>query len=95
MHIITKKRIIEAVDQHKDCETALLGWHKVMKDAEFKSFSELKAQFNSVDKVGDVFVFNSGGNKLRLIAAIHFNTKKVFIRTILTHKEYDNDKWKV
>ena len=95
MHIITKKRIIQAADQHKSCNTALLGWYKVMKDAELRDFAELKALFNSVDKVGNVFVFNIGGNKLRLVAAIHFNTQKVFIRAILTHKEYDKDKWKV
>ncbi|MGL4620351.1 MAG: type II toxin-antitoxin system HigB family toxin [Chroococcidiopsis sp.] len=34
-------------------------------------------------------VFNIGGNKYRLIAAIHFNRHKVYIRHILTHAEYD------
>ena len=30
----------------------------------------------------------------RIIAAIHFNRKKVYIREILTHKEYDRNKWR-
>ncbi|NJK58885.1 MAG: type II toxin-antitoxin system HigB family toxin [Pleurocapsa sp. SU_5_0] len=30
-----------------------------------------------------------------LIAAIHFNRHKVYIRHILTHAEYDKDNWKV
>ncbi|WP_407080056.1 type II toxin-antitoxin system HigB family toxin [Candidatus Venteria ishoeyi] len=28
------------------------------------------------------------------IAAIHYNSKKVFVRHILTHSEYDRGKWK-
>jgi mRNA interferase HigB len=39
-------------------------------------------------------VFNIGGNKYRLIAVIHFNRKKVFIRHILTHQQYDRNNWK-
>ncbi|WP_370566955.1 type II toxin-antitoxin system HigB family toxin [Dolichospermum sp. LEGE 00246] len=34
-------------------------------------------------------VFNIGGNKVRLIAAIHYNRKKIYIRAVLTHPEYD------
>jgi len=39
-------------------------------------------------------VFNIGGNKARLIAAIHYNTQKLYIRAVLTHTEYDKNKWK-
>ncbi|MDA8351108.1 MAG: type II toxin-antitoxin system HigB family toxin, partial [Pseudomonadota bacterium] len=39
-------------------------------------------------------VFNIGGNKCRLIAVIHCNRRKVYIRQVLTHAEYDRDKWK-
>ncbi|MEE8430448.1 MAG: type II toxin-antitoxin system HigB family toxin [Candidatus Desulfatibia sp.] len=35
-----------------------------------------------------------GGNKARLIAAIHYNTNRVYIRHILTHKEYDRGTWR-
>lgn len=35
-----------------------------------------------------------GGNKYRLIAAVHYNRRKVYIRHVLTHAEYDRDKWK-
>jgi mRNA interferase HigB len=94
MHIITQKRIKDAAERHKDCASALEQWYQVMKKAEMQDFSQLKALFNSVDKVGDLYVFNVGGNKLRLIAAIHFNRQKVFIREILTHTEYDKGKWR-
>ncbi|HYX16852.1 MAG TPA: type II toxin-antitoxin system HigB family toxin [Nostoc sp.] len=34
-------------------------------------------------------MFNIGGNKVRLIAAIHYNRQKVYIRAVLTHSEYN------
>jgi len=40
------------------------------------------------------YFFNLGGNKYRLIAAIHFNTQMLFVRRILTHSEYDTERWK-
>jgi mRNA interferase HigB len=44
--------------------------------------------------VGEFVVFNIGGNKYRLIAAVHFNRRKVYVRHVLTHAEYDKGKWK-
>ncbi|MEJ0038187.1 MAG: type II toxin-antitoxin system HigB family toxin [Gammaproteobacteria bacterium] len=49
--------------------------------------------FGSVDKAGNVFVFDVGGNKARIVAAIHFNRAKVFVRYVLTHAEYDRGDW--
>lgn len=69
-------------------------WYRVMKRGAYANFAELKATFGSVDKVGRVFVFNIGGHKLRIVAAVHFNTAKVFIRHVLTHSEYDRGNWK-
>jgi len=44
--------------------------------------------------VGQWTVFNIGGNKYRLIAVIHFNRRKVYVRQVLTHQEYDKSDWK-
>ena len=94
MHIITHRRILTAQQTHPQSSTALEQWYRLCKKAEWQHFSELKALFPSTDKVGDLFVFDIGGNKLRLIAAIHFNTGRLFIRAVLTHKEYDQGDWK-
>ncbi len=50
--------------------------------------------FPHADQVGGLTVFNIGGNKARLVAAIHYNRRKVYIRAVLTHAEYDAGKWK-
>ena len=92
--IITKRRITEAKTYFPHCASALTGWLKIMEENEFKNFAALKATFNSIDKVDNLYIFDLGGNKLRLIASIHFNRQKLYIRHILTHSEYDKNKWK-
>ena len=94
MHVITQSRIWIAKKKYPESANALDGWYRVIKKNQFNNFAELKRSFNSVDKIGSVFVFDIGGNKIRLIAHIHFQRKKVYIRGVLTHKEYDKNKWK-
>ena len=94
MHIISQQRVWEAKKQFPNSASALDGWYRVLKKNYFENFAALKTTFKSVDKVGDLYVFNVGGNKLRVIAGIHFGRSRVYIRFILTHKEYDKGKWK-
>lgn len=52
----------------------------------------MKKAFAATDKVGSFYVFNIGGNKFRVMTAIHFNTQIVYVRHVYTHKGYDS--WK-
>jgi mRNA interferase HigB len=72
----------------------LANWYKEVKTKDYKSFNELREVFPLADKVGKLTVFNIGGNKVRLVAAIHYNRKRIYIRAVLTHKQYDEGKWK-
>jgi len=94
VHIISRKALIQFWKKHPDSKTALARWFKVVKTTELQSFNELRTVFPSADKVQDWIVFNIGGNKYRLIASIHFNRGKVYIRHVLTHTEYDRGDWK-
>jgi mRNA interferase HigB len=94
MHVITRKRLNEFTTQHPETLTALAKWYQHAKKIDFASFAELRAVFPSADQVGKLTVFNIGGNKARLVAAIHYNRKRIYIRAVLTHKEYDQGKWK-
>jgi mRNA interferase HigB len=94
VHIISRKALIQFWEKHPDSKTALARWFKVVETTEFQSFNELRIIFPSADKVEDWIVFNIGGNKYRLIASVHFNRGKVYIRYILTHAEYDRGDWK-
>ena len=60
----------------------------------WSSFTEVKQAFNTADYVAPYIVFDIGGNKYRLIAEINFGRRVLFIRRIMTHKEYLKGAWK-
>ncbi|MCC6260641.1 MAG: type II toxin-antitoxin system HigB family toxin [Anaerolineales bacterium] len=94
MRIVTRKRLNQFAEKHPDTKSALQNWYKQIKETKAKSFVELRNFFRSADQVGALTVFNIGGNKVRLIAAIHYNRQIIYIRAILTHEEYDKGTWK-
>src|SRR5260221_9560363 len=90
MVIITKKAIIDFIEQEPDSKTALLNWYQQTKDANWPNFNQMKKSFNSVDAVGnDLYIFNIKANNYRLIARILFKVRTVFIKFIGTHSQYD------
>ncbi len=94
MHVITKSILVKFWKNHPNAEIPLKAWFKIMESKTFSDFNELRSTFASADYVDGLTVFNIGGNKYRLIASIHYNRKKVFIRSVLTHAEYDRGTWK-
>ena len=49
----------------------------------------------AADLVNDFVVFNIGGNKYRLITDIYYKDQVILVRHVLTHKDYDQGKWKI
>lgn len=93
MRIVTFKRIAEFSKIHPDAAIPLQDWYHTVSAKTWDLLNELRADFNTVDYVGNHrFVFNIKGNKYRLVSIISFNAKKVYIRFIGTHSEYDKIK---
>ena len=93
MHVITHARISEAADKWPRHAEQLDAWYRLMKHGTFENYGALLNTFRGVDKVGNKIVFNVAGNHLRIITAVHFDRRKVFIRAVLDHREYDEKKW--
>ncbi len=94
MHIISRKTLRNFWERYPDSQVPLSRWYKVIERSAFSNFAELRATFPSADLVGELVVFNIGGNKYRLIASVHFNREKVYVRYVLTHEEYNRGAWK-
>lgn len=92
MRVISNKTLVDFSSRHPDSQVSMQAWRKIVESRDFLNFSELKATFSATDKVGDFCVFNVGGNKFRIVAAVSFSYQKLFVRHVFTHKEYD--KWK-
>lgn len=99
MRVISRKRLRELWTDHPKAKTPLSVWCKLTEEGSWRHFSDVRSTFGSVDVVkvrsgNSVYVFDIKGNDFRLIAAIHFNTQTVFVLAVLTHAEYDEEKWK-
>lgn len=95
MRVISKKRIREfAQGNLKSAAEPLIRWASAVKESSWANPAELKAAFGTADFVRDLTVFNIGGNKYRLIAFVDYRRQIVYVKSILTHKQYDQGEWK-
>ena len=99
MRIISIRTLREFWQRHADAEKPLKDWFGTTETALWHDFTDVRQTFGSADnakvKSGNtVTIFDIGGNKYRLITAIHYNTETVYAMTVLAHNEYDTNKWK-
>ncbi len=94
MHVISRKKLREFWESHPQAECPLRAWLRVVRQARWKNFADVRANYAHADQVGKLTVFNLGGNKFRLIAAIHYNLGRIYVRHVLTHRDYDQGQWK-
>ena len=98
MRVISRARLKHFWESpgHQDAEGPLRAWytHVNNRSVAWRPWGDVKASFARASIVGDCVVFNIGGNKYRLITRIRYATQKVFVLKVMTHREYDEDKWK-
>lgn len=101
MHIITRKHLAEAAKRYPDAAKEIAAWVVIVKSVKWHSFNDIRETFVDADHVGDFVVFNIRHNRYRIITRIRYakRTKDkpphsvgghVFIRSVLTHRQYDN-----
>lgn len=90
MRIIAKSTLRVYWEEHKETEQSLLSWYKVVSQAKWQNFNEVKQKFRTCKIIGnDRIVFKIKGNNYRLIVRVSFENQLVWIRLIGTHSEYD------
>lgn len=74
----------------RDAEQPLRTWVHVVKGADWSKPTDVKQMFRSADFLSNGrAIFDIGGNKYRLVVAIHYRGKRVYVRFIGTHADYD------
>ena len=96
MRVITRKALQNfcADNPELDAEQILEEWYRAVLHAEWEIFADVRKTYKSADAVDHFVVFNVGGHRLRVITVINYVAGKVFIRKVLTHKDYDKGLWK-
>ena len=94
MKLISNKALRDFSACHPDAEGPLQAFRQLIEKGHYPHFAALRATFRGVDKDGERYVFNIGGNKYRLVAALDFARGMLWVKAVLTHAEYDKGAWK-
>ena len=92
MHVIAKPIFEEAKLKFPNDANAIDDVYKVLKNNDFATPVDLRKVFTSLDNMKyreRMYVIDIGGNNLRLLAIIEFKFKKIFVRHIVKHADYD------
>ena len=91
MQIIAKRALREFWIIHNQAEAPLKAWYALVVKADWTSPQDVKDGFGTtVDFVSDNrIIFDIGGNKFRLIVHVAYRFKRVLIKFVGTHEEYD------
>ncbi|MEJ8858628.1 type II toxin-antitoxin system HigB family toxin [Variovorax robiniae] len=92
MHIVSKSALTEFYGQpdYKDSEPALSAWYREATAALWETPADVKASYRNASFIANNRVaFNIKGNDYRLIVAIAYKMKYVYIKFVGTHAQYD------
>jgi mRNA interferase HigB len=90
MRVISRRALRDFWEVHALAKEPLAVWFRLMRSAIFADFGAVRKTFGSADYVSPYTIFDVGGNKFRIIAVIHYNRRRVYVRHVMTHGEYDN-----
>lgn len=75
--------------QSRGLAKALAAWAKVVEEAHWRHFPEVRQTWPSADYVSGYLVFNIKGGHFRLAAQVNFRVGVVTVVEVMTHVEYD------
>ena len=91
MQIIGRRTLRQFWATHNQAEAPLKAWHALVERAEWSGPQDVKEGFGTtVDFIGDYrIIFDIGGNKYRLIVRVSYRFRRVLIKFVGTHKDYN------
>jgi len=93
--VISKRGLTQLLKgMAKEVVTECANWYKAARAARWESFDAVRADFPDADQTGSVLIFNIRHNRYRLIARVLYTKQKLYVKALLTHKEYDREEWK-
>ena len=92
MHVVSRVPFEDAARKHPNAAAALDLLYRHLKQGDFSSPDELKALYSSLDRMkyrAKWWVIDVSGNQLRVMFFADFERRKIFIKHICTHADYD------
>ena len=94
MVVISRRILREFGSRYPDARRPLAAWLRAVSAADWKNPASVRTTFQDVDFVGEKAILNIAWNRYRLIAFIAYSVRTVYVKAILTHKEYSKELWK-
>lgn len=94
MRVTSKKPLRDFWQRHSESKGVLEEWFKKASKCTAHSFPQLRQTFQTADYVDGMTVFDVGGNRYRLVAVIHYDKQRLYVRHVMTHAEYDRNAWR-
>jgi mRNA interferase HigB len=99
MRLIGQDVLSKAIRRHADTRKWEQAWAATVQDAEWLSLDDVREDYPAADGVKlksqvVVTVFNVRGNEYRLLTSVNYQRQVVLALELLTHAEYDKEKWK-
>jgi len=100
MVIVTRKHLAKAAKAAPDARGEIAAWAAIVAQVRWRNFTEVRVTFKDADYVDGYVIFNLRRNRYRLVTIIHFakdladrkTQGHVYVRSFLTHKQYDDRK---
>lgn len=91
MQVIALRTLKQFWVVHAQAEAPLRTWYANVSRAAWATPQDVKTDYGAtVDFIGDNrVIFDVSGNKYRLIVHISYSYKRVLVKFIGTHREYD------
>lgn len=91
MQIIAKKALKVFWAKHNQAEAPRTAWYLAVSKAVWNSPADVTTMFGTtVDFIADNrVIFDIAGNKYRLVVHVAYGFKRVLIKFVGTHAEYD------
>ena len=94
MNVISQRGLKQLIAKHPEANEEAIAWYRAARKATWSSLEDVRREFPSADKVGAVLIFNLCHNRYRLIAIPVYPLLKLYVKALVTHKEYDREEWK-
>ena len=99
MRVIKPSRIREFQRAFPQAAPGLSRWLELVEAHDWSSLVDLRHVFPPADAVRvasgrTATVFNIGGNAYRLVTAIHYNRRIVYVLAFMTHAQYSRQTWR-
>ena len=91
VQVVAKRTLRTFWERHPRSEAPLRTWHALVSHANWLRPQDAKDMFGgAVDIVADNrLIFDVGGNKYRIVVRVSYEYKRVLIKFVGTHADYD------